>query len=503
MLKSWSIENFKPIVNSGELKLAPVTVLAGRNSSGKSSLLQSILMIAQTLSNPLPERALLPNGPLVQLGTFEDILSDFSNSRHMVLKFELSFDREDIGEDYIDLYRTSNYKVLIKFSGANYGNVSLSAIEASKVLVDEVLLEFNFEFSGTDSYDTIGQNTLVVMKILEEDLKRYLEDVPPELYPRLLPYISERPNYLGKFTLHSEDPSEQFLIPLSHFLPSDLVSKPRKDDILFGYSGYRGEIEASNEQITRFFSSQIRYLGPIRADLSTTRRTFALSSELDDVGDKGEYAAVAYHYNRFATIEWYNPYTQQLTQGALQDALDCWIRHLGVAEEVRTEESGSMGVAWKVVIKQGQKARTLPEVGVGVGQVLPVLVMGLLSPSNTLLLMEQPELHLHPSVQARLGDFFVGMSKCKKQFLIETHSENLVSQLRYHIVQAGGIENSDCMIYFVDRDEKGEAKFEQVAISPQGNILNWPDGFFDETMLQEDRITAASIKKRAAKAKNA
>src|SRR2546421_102911 len=89
MLKSWSIENFKPIVNSGELKLAPVTVLAGRNSSGKSSLLQSILMIAQTLSNQLPERALLPNGPLVQLGTFEDILSDFSDSRTLMVSFEL------------------------------------------------------------------------------------------------------------------------------------------------------------------------------------------------------------------------------------------------------------------------------------------------------------------------------------------------------------------------------------------------------------------------------
>lgn len=50
MLKSWSIENFKPIVNSGELKLAPVTVFAGLNSSGKSNLLQSILMISQTLS---------------------------------------------------------------------------------------------------------------------------------------------------------------------------------------------------------------------------------------------------------------------------------------------------------------------------------------------------------------------------------------------------------------------------------------------------------------------
>ncbi|HEV2662560.1 MAG TPA: hypothetical protein VGU68_18290, partial [Ktedonobacteraceae bacterium] len=73
MLKSWSIENFKPIVNSGELKLAPVTALAGLNSSGKTSLLQSILMIAQTLSNQVVDRPLILNGPTVRLGTFEDV----------------------------------------------------------------------------------------------------------------------------------------------------------------------------------------------------------------------------------------------------------------------------------------------------------------------------------------------------------------------------------------------------------------------------------------------
>src|SRR5947208_14687315 len=89
MLKSWCIENFKPIVNSGELKLAPVTILAGRNSSGKSSLIQSILMIAQTLSNQVPDRALLPNERIVQLGTFEDILNENSGSNTLTVGFEL------------------------------------------------------------------------------------------------------------------------------------------------------------------------------------------------------------------------------------------------------------------------------------------------------------------------------------------------------------------------------------------------------------------------------
>src|SRR5260370_7102706 len=152
MLKSWSIENFKPIVNSGILKLAPVTVLAGLNSSGKSSLLQSILMISQTLSSRVLDRPLLPNGPIVQLGTFEDILSDFSDSRKMTLSFELlAFDL------------LWNYKVMVTFAGADTDRVGSSAVEASKVVVEEVSLKFNLELDLP--VDDLFKGTFLVWKM--------------------------------------------------------------------------------------------------------------------------------------------------------------------------------------------------------------------------------------------------------------------------------------------------------------------------------------------------
>ncbi len=264
------------------------------------------------------------------------------------------------------------------------------------------------------------------------------------------------------------------------------------------------DVEAISQavaKITSFFTSKIRYLGPLRADPQASQK-FAPSSELDYVGAKGEYAAAVYDANQNASIEWYNPFTKQIERGTLKVALDNWVRYLDVANQIKIETAGQSGFSWQVIHKEGYKPLPLSAVGVGVSQILPILVMGLLAPNDTLLIVEQPELHLHPSVQARLGDFFVGLSRCKKQCLIETHSENLVSQLRYHIVQAGGMENSDCIIYFVNQDNEGAARFEPVQISPQGNILNWPDGFFDETMLQEDRITAASIRKRANVLKN-
>lgn len=621
MLKSWSIKNFKPIVDSGELQLAPVTVLAGRNSSGKSSLLQSILMIAQTLGSRLLDRPLLPNERLVQLGTFEDILSELVSSRTLELRFGLEIEDEELFTSSqlrsMSKWGTTSAQFSVKFSGATSNGTTSSAIEASKVVVEQVSLEANAELKAPTPQMTFGLKprkiSFDLQKMGEDDIQRFLENVSPE-QRRLISSTSENDNYLGSFKwtdenmLPQEEISEQYLVALSHFLPSRFtrkynLGKRRKQaiayyihrvfedansklpkalehltkidmespftlnlkaaiDILCKESGidktfsgqtledlvhwtrelrktsrkrkiftdiqaaviqeffnndnddqnfegleltvhniYLGDIEQVIEQIASFFTSKIRYLGPLRADPQTSQK-FGPSSELDDVGSKGEFAAAVYDSNHAARIEWYNPQNKQIEKGRLQDALDCWAQYLGVAQQVKTEMAGLSGVAWKVVSKEGRKPRSLPEVGVGISQILPILIMGLLSPVNSLLIIEQPELHLHPYVQARLGDFFMGLAKCKKQCLIETHSENLVSQLRLHIVEAGGLEKSDCVVYFVDQDKKGAAKFEKIEISPNGNILNWPDGFFDETMLQEDRITAASLRKRAQEARH-
>src|SRR5260370_15089626 len=498
MLKSWSIENFKPIVNSGILKLAPVTVLAGLNSSGKSSLLQSILMISQTLSSRVLDRPLLPNGPIVQVGTFEDSLSEFYDWRKMTLSFELlAFDL------------LWNYKVMVTFAGADTDRVGSSAVEASKVVVEEVSLKFNLELDLP--VDDLFKGTFLVWKMSDRGFE---DSWSAEASRYSLPhyFVGER-NHLGEFISYEQAPPEvfpkQFLVILSHFLPINIAPINKGKDE--GPSDFSHTIDATDienmvhiavDEIAHFFSSKIRYIGPLRSDPWTTQQRFAPSGELDDVGTKGEYAAMVYHSNQNALVEWYNPETKQIEQGTLRESPDNWAQYLDVANQVRTEAAGASGVTWTVVLKQDQVTRTFPQVGVGVSQILPILVMGLLAPQNTLLIIEQPELHLHPRLQARLGDFFVGLSKCNKQCLIETHSENLVNQLRYHIVQSGGQDKSDCIIYFVDQDEKGAAKFEPVEISPKGNILNWPEGFFDETMQQEDRITAESIKRRANVARN-
>jgi len=485
MLKNWRIENFKAIVNSGDLKLAPVTVFAGLNSSGKSSLLQSILMISQTLSNRLPQRALITNGPIVQLGRFRDILNDSSELGVLTLGFAL--DEAPI-----------SVKINVKFrESVNSNDIVLklpsSQVEVQSISVEADIWSFDFESEETKEHQ-------IKFTIENDNLDEFSEY---KIYSLLGSFEAKRLQLL-------QNGSRTDAIGLSHFLPSYIFREitvntsdtennvNKKDNLEFTNDVNYDKVE---NYITRFFVSQIRYLGPLRAEPNTIQG-FSPNSELDDVGSKGQYAAAVYEATQAVHIQWYHPDSKQVVDGTLKEALNVWARYLGVAREIKSSEAGQSGYTWQVVHKEGQRALPLSALGVGVSQILPILVTGLLSPKNTLLIIEQPELHLHPRVQARLGDFFMGLAKCQKQCLIETHSENLVNQLRYHIVEAGGQDKSDCLIYFVDQDEQGAAKFKQIEISPNGNILNWPEGFLDESIYQEELITAVGLKKRTSATKN-
>ncbi len=459
MLKSWSIKNFKPIVDSGELQLAPVTVFAGRNSSGKSSLLQSILMISQTLGSRLLDRPLLPNERLVQLGTFEDILSEIIHSRILELGVGLEMESEEIktpsrlrGNTRLDI---KSAKFLVRFNSASANGTSSSAIEAAKVVVENVLVTAQAERITAErlipseapqqlTFEELmdpHQISFSLKKATNQDIQHFLRNVPQE-YSQIFSLTNNNSNYLGIFndnntiTLLTEDNREyQYLVALSHFLPSRLIRKYNLDKrqkenlmrsirifldigdlslnkfpesikglidhpissdlreainglclkmhIVSNFSGqnilelvawlrkleersailsdvqklivenmlsndneqgnlegleviHREELEQTTEQIAAFFTSKIRYLGPLRADPQASQK-FGPSSELDDVGAKGEYAAAVYEANQSANINWYNPYSQRVERKKLKEALDSWAQYLGVAQQIKTE----------------------------------------------------------------------------------------------------------------------------------------------------------------------
>jgi predicted ATPase len=175
-----------------------------------------------------------------------------------------------------------------------------------------------------------------------------------------------------------------------------------------------------------------------------------------------------------------------------------WLKYLDVAESVETHDRG-FGYELKVILPGIAKPLDLVHVGTGVSRVLPLLVMCLLAPMDSTLIIEQPELHLHPAVQTRLGDFFLAMALSGKQCLIETHSEYLMNRLRLRLALAQDDSLNDLLkTYFVEK--RGlESSFLEVLVNEYGAIKDWPKGFFDQSLSEDAAILRASMSKMKAR----
>ena len=256
------------------------------------------------------------------------------------------------------------------------------------------------------------------------------------------------------------------------------------------------------DHFRNFFTNEVKYLGPLRDE---PRPLYPLESlaNTTDVGFKGEHTATVLDLNRnrlVTTID-VDKFAKEREFHAvlipLGPAVSGWLSYLGVAESVVTTDRGKIGHQLQVNTAEIDKAHDLTNVGVGVSQVLPIVVMALLGQKGSLLIFEQPELHLHPKVQACLGDFFLAMSLLGKQCIVETHSEYLIERFRRRIAE----DDTDCYtrlisVYFFEMEE-GQTKFRQMEINEYGAILDWPSEFFDQAADETEQIIAAAAAKRS------
>ena len=109
---------------------------------------------------------------------------------------------------------------------------------------------------------------------------------------------------------------------------------------------------------------------------------------------------------------------------------------MGLAQQFKTEMTSKVGYQLGIRPEGVKQNLDLTSLGVGVSQVLPAIVMGLLAPKDSVLIFEQPEVHLHPKVQSVLGDFFLAIVQCGKQCIVETHSEHLINRIRRRIAES-------------------------------------------------------------------
>src|SRR5262249_16070077 len=124
----------------------------------------------------------------------------------------------------------------------------------------------------------------------------------------------------------------------------------------------------------------------------------------------------------------------------------------------------------------------LSDVGFGISQILPFLVQSLAS-NRQIISIEQPEVHIHPKLQADLGDLLAETiaEPYSHQFLIETHSEHLILRLQ-KLVRAGTLKPDDVSVIFVSRGAEG-SRAHRLRLDEQGRLMDeWPGGFFAERL---------------------
>ena|GEM_PF-1097075 len=609
MIKEWTIRNFKAIseVVLHPIKLEALNILVGSNSSGKSTLIQSILMVAQTLANSSGERPIILNGEMVRLGHASEVMHEGAQNHPLFLRFvlqpvekksfqpikvEAEFGLTENGYLGFNLLRSEISQgehtgiLAQKLSLKERGLTNLDAhtdwyvdpqlkVQINKHWFDYKVIRYPTKnrtgLHGTDgeSFNThisffhfLPQYALEVydreLEVVAPTMRRLAEHIVDEqvktLHESLFSSdLSERAgttlrNNLSKalrYTIRTyyeykqagnptisalraaeggleknpqinfgdwadqirkylPEPARRRLAQQMNLVAAEVETrqsqKAKSDEIGLRRQILPLDIGGPVDSVIQFFTKRLRYLGPLRDD---PRAIYGMpfNPETTDVGSKGEYtAAVLERYKEEIIVTPLPPrndiFERKTRKAPLIEAIAEWLKHMDLVEDVVTHDRGKIGYEIAVHALGVKKELDLTNVGVGVSQVLPTLVMALLAPEDSILLFEQPELHLHPKVQLRLGDFFLGIAQSGRQCIVETHSEYLINRIKRRNVEAEGTSLMDkTMIYFVERDQDG-TQFRRVQPNEYGAILDWPKGFFDEGPAEAELLMRAAMRKR-------
>lgn len=448
MITGLRIKNFKGWKDTKPFRLAPITGLFGTNSSGKTSLLQLLLLLKQT-SESADRRIALDFGDdktPVALGTLLDVLyrHDDTNALEWAVEWIPRADeRATLADDIGNSVDVSKLELAGAVSSAKSG-------------------------PRTDSFSySFGKNRIGYR--YDPGRRRYsLEMEPADLVQFGRPV--GRP-------------------PLSE--PTKCYGFP---DELKSYS--KGEVLADLELTFESLMSSLYYLGPLRDD--PKRQYVWGGAQPRDVGMRGQLAVAALLAARARSLM-ISPGPRKKRQH-LEKYVATWLERLSLISrfEVREVRAGSNLFQVHILRDPESADVLLTDVGFGVSQILPVIVLCFYVPEGSTVLLEQPEIHLHPAVQAGLADVLIdAVNRRGIQVIIESHSEHLVRRLLRRVAE-DNIRSTDCALYFCDSME-GHNVLTELELTEKGAISNWPKGFFGEP-LEEAVATTRAVAARFATA---
>lgn len=451
-LKRLSLKRFKAFAKA-DLELAPITILVGINSSGKSSLLQPLLLLKQTFDSLDNTSPLILNGSLIDLGTFSDIA--YNHKLNSSLAFEFYWNLSGQMEllpffQKLSVDEISGLKVKFEMKYSKKGkHIYLSKFDC--VLDEESVLNASIHANGKAIY---GSN-IFNKTIDSQSFMRNCLPFPPEEFANI-----------GGLT------------PEKYKTKTGKKLVEQKLHLLGKYTTLMANIS--------YYFSNIRYLGPLRD--RPQHHYFVKGERRHDVGSRGEYAVDMLVEQEGGEVE-----------SQLIDAINEWFPKWGIAGAAqlsRLTKKESAKPIYSLDIKDPTTSifSNLPNVGFGISQILPVLIACYRASKNSLIIIEEPEIHLNPKVQAGLADMFLKVAEANKHFIIETHSEHLI--LRFQKAVAEGLDPNLIRIYYVGSSDKAPKNrvIKRIEIGDDGVLKKWPEGFLEEDFEDNMTIMKASFK---------
>lgn len=533
MITSICLENFKGFKKTNKLKLKPLTILCGTNSSGKSTIIQSILMLKQTFESSSRYKTILLNGRLTHLGLFEDLvyMRDSKNLVDITVEFNVSHKKVKYrdgrllgfvysnilyGDDDEYLEDTEN-NLEISFQLKNpESNEKGPSVEQFKVNAR------SFSPSSFNTKDKFIQGTEILFE-RKENQKYYVKwkDAAPYMYEASDVKIPKdttkyycplcNSNHRTKSTIGKDHyryyhyvniakGSETYLeASFVNLIPSIEGNNVNEFETNFPIANMISRSILSAKNAIQESFSNLFYIGPLREEPS---RRYISETEYLEIGNRGEFAPFIlategekkvspYYFLDKETGKW-----ECKSGDTLRVAVNRWLNLMGISEGCNLKSDKEIIRLYLSTIADKNIKVTLADVGFGVSQILPILVEGLrIKPGQTLIL-EQPEIHLHPKLQMQLADFFISMILSGKNVLLETHSDHIINRIARRVIED---ENdrivSKSNILFFEQGYEGST-IKEIEIDPLRGVINWPKGFFDQSTDEKSIIIEESIKKR-------
>jgi predicted ATPase len=509
MITSIEYQNYKAF-EKANIPVKPITILLGANSVGKSSIVQSLLMFQQTGKAGLKsyKSALKLYGGYVNFGEPLNLYRKKNTTKPLSFTFELkSKELKDYFQEYLissfvrvfaEIPYYLPFKGFSEIRDSEIGNVNdfeklidaLISFLSKKTTQDRYQKEVRFFLSHRHEISIPGiskQNRSEIIAIyrflysLKKNIKNELFTIQFELkinkqgnleIEKLK--VSHEKNVLFEFLNNGEIDIKSDLIKFSEKEKSELDSIFDKNNTIFNCFKIDRENlknisvkinvvaqmmqKAQLELQKEFSENNINYVSPLRAH---PKRYYMLDKAklnltLDTLD--GDAIAEVLKDNK-----------------SLTKKVNNWLTKFGIEVDVKEFKE----VIHHLIVKQNNLDLDITDVGFGISQILPVIIQGFLSAKNSTTIIEQPEIHLHPKIQADLADLFIDIIKVStnRRLIIETHSEYILKRLRRRISEGKISPDKVAICLFSPQSEDKGAEVEELKIEEQG-YFEWPEEFY-------------------------